>query len=486
MHEDKYMSSEHKDDDERKEEEDLLKNIDNYKTTETDMFFEYFANKDKMQDNTNIRTFDPDRDHIHESDHARDHDRDDRTHDTHEREHQMHDDRDTNGGDQRTDNHHDYGAYFRDTHDARDSRDTHDSRDSRDSRDSETHQSEKPKSPYEFDTEEDEMHAKLEMLRKLGEMAQHGVKLSQNYNMNSSYKTMKWEYELHKSIRDKHKGTKWLSNMLLNICYGLEMGNEKFNPVDFHLKGWTEQMTEDIDDYYDVLGELYEKYFKSGNSMSPELRILFMLSGSAIKFHMQHSLLNSVPNIGSFIQQNPHLAEQMRNDAINDQVKDQYQKQRAKFTDRATAQHTAATQKAADVSALRELRTVGTIQEDQLAEQQRYIEELQQQLAMQRSETGSLYENQRTMQRPPIPPSFRGPIPTTSDPQETYRQQQILLQKQAMAQQEAMRQFMQDKIHVPETDEKSEMSEASTINKDGKKPKKPRRSRQTGTPKVNV
>jgi hypothetical protein len=46
---------------------------------------------------------------------------------------------------------------------------------------------------------------KLGMLRKLSELAGAGVRLSQDYNMDSDYKVMKNEYELHTSIRRKHR-----------------------------------------------------------------------------------------------------------------------------------------------------------------------------------------------------------------------------------------------------------------------------------------
>ena len=47
------------------------------------------------------------------------------------------------------------------------------------------------------------MLKKLNMLRKLGELTQYGVKLSQNYNMNSDYQAMEYEYELHKELELK-------------------------------------------------------------------------------------------------------------------------------------------------------------------------------------------------------------------------------------------------------------------------------------------
>ncbi len=61
-------------------------------------------------------------------------------------------------------------------------------------------------------SEEGKMLKRLDMLRKLGELAQYKVKLSQNYNMNSDYFTMKYEYQLHTNIRAKQNFVNWTSS----------------------------------------------------------------------------------------------------------------------------------------------------------------------------------------------------------------------------------------------------------------------------------
>ena len=103
---------------------------------------------------------------------------------------------------------------------------------------------------------EAQMLKKLDMLRKLGELAQYGVKLSQNYNMSSDYFTMKYEYELHKNIRAKQNSVNWMSSLMLNCIYGVEILNDKYNPFDLKLKNWSEQINADINNYYDIFGEI--------------------------------------------------------------------------------------------------------------------------------------------------------------------------------------------------------------------------------------
>ena len=168
----------------------------------------------------------------------------------------------------------------------------------------------------EFNSKEEEELAKLDMLRKLAELHHnHGVKLSQNYSMAHSYKSMKYEYELHKGIRAKKLGVKWLSNMMISLCWGLEMANDYFNPFDFHLDGWHKQLDNDRDEYYDVLGELYDKYYGGGRTPPPELKFVMMLSASAFRYHILQSKLSNIQSTKNIISNNPQLAEMLRKQA---------------------------------------------------------------------------------------------------------------------------------------------------------------------------
>jgi hypothetical protein len=172
-----------------------------------------------------------------------------------------------------------------------------------------------------------QMLKRLDMLRKLGELVQYGVKLSQNYNMNSDYFAMKYEYELHKNIRAKQNSVNWMSSLMLNCIYGIEILNEKYNPFDLKLKNWSEQINADINNYYDVFGEIYEKYNQPGKNMAPELKLVLMISGSALKFHLNNTLLSQnnkiPPNLQQADAQDPAMLEQMRAKAAYDKIKEE-------------------------------------------------------------------------------------------------------------------------------------------------------------------
>ena len=188
-----------------------------------------------------------------------------------------------------------------------------------------------------------QMLKRLDMLRKLGELVQYGVKLSQNYNMNSDYFAMKYEYELHKNIRAKQNSVNWMSSLMLNCIYGIEILNEKYNPFDLKLKNWSEQINADINNYYDVFGEIYEKYNQPGKNMAPELKLVLMISGSALKFHLNNTLLsqnNKIPqNLQQSDIQDPVMLEQMRAKAAYDKIKDETLKNNELLKEKANKEH---------------------------------------------------------------------------------------------------------------------------------------------------
>jgi len=419
--------------------DNLLKNLEdsNLKTTETDMYWDMLANKDKLVNESEVRAFEK----------KRDSEKDDSKHHSDSLDDYMKEKKDDKY-DSKYDSKYDdkYDSKYDDKYD-----DKYDSKYDSKYDDDYDKDKDSDKKKEEYESEEDKMLKKLDMLRQLGELTQHGVKLSQNYNMNSDYKAMKYEYELHRSIRDKRNGIQWLSTLMINICYGIELGNEKFNPFDFKLKGWADQIADDADNYYDVFGELYEKYFKAGKPVPPELKLMFMISGSAIKFHLIQSKLSSIPNLAEMMNRNPHIADELRAKAMADKIRKQSEKQRTNMNNATNIQHNEASQKATDIQMLREkqqeyIRMQQEMQQQQMMEQrmqtkilerEEELHNLQNQLNMQMSESRSTYSprapQQPPLQRPPIilPQQMQQPLPSHMQPQ--MQLQQPIMGQQTMA-----------------------------------------------------
>ncbi|MFY7731195.1 MAG: hypothetical protein ACOVRN_16880 [Flavobacterium sp.] len=168
----------------------------------------------------------------------------------------------------------------------------------------------------------DEMlREKFKYLRKLEAFEKKGIELSRKYTMESSLQEMIGEYETIMEERHKHSSIKFQGNMMRAIINGIEFLNNKFDPFDIKLDGWSEQVEENINEYDDIFAELHEKY-KSKASMAPELKLLFQLGGSAMMVHMTNTMFKSaIPGVDDILRQNPDLMRSFQNAAVDSMAK---------------------------------------------------------------------------------------------------------------------------------------------------------------------
>lgn len=141
---------------------------------------------------------------------------------------------------------------------------------------------------------------KIEMLRRLSELKAKGFQLSKEYDFNSSLEEMEYEYDLLKSFVDKRNGVKMYKSMLLQGISLIEFLNDKYDPFDFHLRGWSEHMSVEADNWEDVLEEIYEKYKGSGKSMDPVLKLGLLVLASGASFHFAKAQ-SGIPGIESVL-----------------------------------------------------------------------------------------------------------------------------------------------------------------------------------------
>ena len=67
----------------------------------------------------------------------------------------------------------------------------------------------------------------------------------------------------------------------------------------------------------EIFGELHEKY-QSKAKIAPELKLLFMLGGSAAMLHMSNTMFKSaMPGMDDIMRQNPELMQQFTQAAAN-------------------------------------------------------------------------------------------------------------------------------------------------------------------------
>ena len=172
--------------------------------------------------------------------------------------------------------------------------------------------SDKPKmSPEEL------LREKFKVLRKLEEIERKGGRLTKKYTMESPLLEMQGEYEMIIAEKERSNSCKFQGRMLMAAVTGLEFLNNRFDPFDVKLDGWSEQINENINEYDEIFAELHEKY-KSKAKMAPELKLLFQLGGSAIMVHMTNTMFkSSLPGMDDIMRQNPELMQQFTQAAVN-------------------------------------------------------------------------------------------------------------------------------------------------------------------------
>ena len=166
-------------------------------------------------------------------------------------------------------------------------------------------------------TAEMNLKEKFEILRKLETLETKGATLSKRYTMDSDLKEMKGEYDFLINEKEKDNSVKFQGKILTTMITGIEFLNNKFDPFDVKLDGWSEQVTENVDDYDEIFGELHQKY-KSNAKMAPEIKLLFQLASSGIMIHMTNTMFkSSLPGMDDIMRQNPDLMRQFTSAAMN-------------------------------------------------------------------------------------------------------------------------------------------------------------------------
>jgi hypothetical protein len=166
-------------------------------------------------------------------------------------------------------------------------------------------------------SKDDLLREKFKFLRRLEALEKKGVELTKKYNMDSDLAEMQGEYEMIMEEKTKQNSVKFQGNMMMAVINGIEFLNNRFDPFDVKIDGWGEQINENINDYDDVFGELYEKY-KSKATLAPELKLMFQLGGSAMMVHMTNTMFKSaMPGMDDIMRQNPDLMRQFQSAAVN-------------------------------------------------------------------------------------------------------------------------------------------------------------------------
>jgi len=152
---------------------------------------------------------------------------------------------------------------------------------------------------------------KADVINKLGRLEKKGFAVNKRLTAYSNVEELRTEVKRITYSIDVEQSIRFSRRMLVACVTGLEFLNKRYNPFEIQLDGWSESIMENVDDYDSVFEELYVKYRTKVN-VAPEIKLIMMLGGSAMMFHLTNSMFKSVmPNMNDVLKQNPDLVNNM-------------------------------------------------------------------------------------------------------------------------------------------------------------------------------
>lgn len=152
---------------------------------------------------------------------------------------------------------------------------------------------------------------KADLINKLTRLEKKGFSVNKRLNAYSNIDDLRNEVKRITYSIDVDQSVRFSRRMLVACVTGLEFLNKRYNPFEVQLDGWSESVMENVDDYDGVFEELYVKY-RSKVNVAPEVKLIMMLGGSAMMFHLTNSMFKSaLPNMNDVIKQNPDLVKNM-------------------------------------------------------------------------------------------------------------------------------------------------------------------------------
>jgi hypothetical protein len=162
-------------------------------------------------------------------------------------------------------------------------------------------------------SQEEENRKKQEYITKLQRLDANGIK-GMRMTMTNSLEEIKSEYDKLTDSRNLEASIRFQRNALMTFVTGVEMVNDKFGtklPIKPRLKGWSESVHTNIEDFDEIFEELYDLY-KDSAKMHPMVRLVGTLGVSATMYHLTNSMAerSGIPGMGDLLNENPELRAQ--------------------------------------------------------------------------------------------------------------------------------------------------------------------------------
>lgn len=162
-------------------------------------------------------------------------------------------------------------------------------------------------------SQEDEARQKQELLTKISRLDSREIG-GQRMSMSNSLDEIKAEVDRRTDSRNLEASLRFQRNALMTFVTGVEMVNEKFGhrlPMKPKLKGWSESVHTNVEDFDEIFEELYDMY-KDKAKMHPLLRLAGTLGVSATMYHLTNTMAErtGIPGMADLLNEDPELQRQ--------------------------------------------------------------------------------------------------------------------------------------------------------------------------------
>jgi hypothetical protein len=162
-------------------------------------------------------------------------------------------------------------------------------------------------------TPEQEATEKQKYLTKLRRLEANDIR-GARMTMANSLSEIKSEHDKLTDSRNLEASIRFQRNALMTFVTGVEMVNDKFGerlPVKPRLKGWSESVHTNVEDFDEIFEELYDLY-KDQAKMHPMLRLVGTLGVSATMYHLTNTMAErtGIPGMADLLNENPELQRQ--------------------------------------------------------------------------------------------------------------------------------------------------------------------------------
>ena len=148
---------------------------------------------------------------------------------------------------------------------------------------------------------------KTDIILKLHRLKTKGFPVTRNFTMSSDIHEMRVELDKIKYNIDLESSIKFQRKILMAVVSTLEFANNRWDPFDIALNGWSESVYENVGDYDNCFERLWLKY-RSKASLPAEIELIMTLGGSAFMYSMSQTMFKNVPTaVSDVIKNNPDM-----------------------------------------------------------------------------------------------------------------------------------------------------------------------------------